>query len=103
MPYVWRVICRCARGEKEIEGGGGILRIPVPDQLSADLVRASRGDFPRLYAQSGIWYDALAVVSDLIVTSPTDTALHQQRASLLEQVGFDDLARLDREAKLISR
>ena len=103
VPYQWRVTCRCAGGTKELVGGGGILRIPVPDQLSADLVRARRGDFPHLYAQSGIWYDALAVVSDLIVTSPGDSALHQQRASLLEQVGFDDLARLDREAILISR
>lgn len=103
VPYEWRVTCRIATGEREVVGGGVVMRIPSPDQLSTELVRASRSDFPNLYAQSGIWYDALAVVSDLIVASPTDSTLHQQRASLLEQVGLNDLARLDREAKLVSR
>jgi len=103
VPYQWRVVCSGAGGNKELVGGGVVMRIPVPDQLSSDLVRAGKGDLPHLYAQSGIWYDALTSVSDLIVASPSDAALHQQRASLLEQIGLADLARLDREAKLGSR
>ena len=103
VPYQWRVSSRGTGESKELIGGGGVMRIPIPDQLSSDLVRAGRGDFPHLYAQSGIWYDALAAISDLIAASPTDSTLRQQRAALLEQVGLDELARLDRDARLVSR
>jgi len=103
VPYQWRIVSKSASGEREIAGSGIVMRVPVPDQLSTDLVRATKGDFPRLYAHSGIWYDSLTAVSDLISASPTDSTLHQQRASLLEQVGLDELAKLDREANLVSR
>ena len=98
--YRWFVTFNASDRGKEVVGGASVMRVPIPDHLSAELVRVSKAEIPSLYAQSGIWYDALAAISELIVAAPTDSALHQQRASLLDQVGLADIAKLDRDAKL---
>ena len=50
---------------------------------------------PNIYAEAGLWYDALTAISDLIDTSPNAPALRQRRASLLEQVGLREIAEHD--------
>lgn len=42
------------------------------------------------------WYDVVQIVSDLIVAHPKDRVLRLIRASLLDQVGLDDVANYDR-------
>jgi hypothetical protein len=51
---------------------------------------------PHLYAEAGLWYDALAATSDLIDAAPHDVGLRQRRAALLEQVELPDIAAEDR-------
>ena len=46
-----------------------------------------------VYAESGIWYDAIDELSKQIAAKP---ALRGQRAALLEQVGLNDVAAFDR-------
>ena len=41
---------------------------------------------PSLYAEAGLWYDAVAALGDLIDRAPTDRALLDQRSALLRQV-----------------
>jgi len=45
-----------------------------------------------LYAKEGLWYDALAAVSDSISASPREKVFREQRASLMMQAGFKDVA-----------
>ena len=47
---------------------------------------------PSIYAESGIWYDAIMAISELIEASPKDMNLRKQRAGLLEQVGLPEVA-----------
>jgi hypothetical protein len=49
-----------------------------------------------VYAENGIWYDAIASVSEQIDAAPRDAALRVQRAALLEQVGLSEVADYDR-------
>jgi regulator of sirC expression with transglutaminase-like and TPR domain len=48
-----------------------------------------------MYAQNGLWYDAVAAVSELIESSPKDCALRRKRAFLLQQVGLPQIADYD--------
>jgi hypothetical protein len=52
--------------------------------------------WPAVYAQSGLWYDAVDEISKLIYANPADGALREQRASLLAQAGLAHAAAYDR-------
>jgi hypothetical protein len=54
-----------------------------------------RGDTVRFYAEQGLWYDAFASISDLIVAAPDNQILRNQRASLLQQIGLQEVAKWD--------
>jgi Flp pilus assembly protein TadD len=59
---------------------------------------APRAHWPALYAESGIWYDAIDDLSRLISAEPDNRRLREQRAALLEQVGLREAAEFDRAA-----
>jgi hypothetical protein len=80
---------------RDVIAGGAIERIAPPTELRAKLARAGKTRAPYLYAEAGLWYDALAAISDLIDAAPNDQVLRQERASLLEQVGLPQIAELD--------
>ncbi|MDQ6735095.1 MAG: DUF928 domain-containing protein [Nitrospirota bacterium] len=80
---------------RDIVSGGMIERIrpefilshvPAPDSTIAAV---------RFYAENGLWYDALASISDLIASAPDDRRLRRQRAALLQQVGLQEAAEWD--------
>jgi len=80
---------------QDIIATGVIKRIEPSPDLAAKLAQASEADKPAIYAENGIWYDALQSISDQIDHAPTDTALHQERADLLKQVGMDGVSMED--------
>jgi hypothetical protein len=49
-----------------------------------------------VYAQHGVWYDAIAALSSQIDATPEDPTLREQRAALLDQVGLSEVAAYDR-------
>ncbi|HET9491883.1 MAG TPA: DUF928 domain-containing protein [Methylomirabilota bacterium] len=80
---------------KDILAGGLIERV----EQSAVRLEAMPGDpltAPRIFADAGVWYDAIASISALIEHSPGDPLLRSQRAALLEQVGLREIAEFDR-------
>lgn len=95
--YQWFValVTDPERRSKDSLAGGTIERIDFPEQLSVKLSRAGKSQAPQIYAEAGLWYDALAAISDLIDAAPTDTALRSQRASLLQQGGLTEIAEYD--------
>ena len=80
---------------KDIIAGGIIEHVEVPEKLREKLLQADKRETIYIYAEEGIWYDALMMISDLIEASPNDTILHKQRASLLEQVGLPEIAEFE--------
>ena len=77
----------------DVIAGGSIKRVSAPADVQAKLKQASSLKAAELYAESGIWYDAIDVLSKEIAANP---ALRAQRAALLEQVGLNDVAAFDR-------
>jgi hypothetical protein len=73
---------------EDIVADGVVKRIDPSPDLASQLAGAPDPDKPGLYAENGIWYDALQSISDQIDKAPQDASLHQQRAGLLEQVGL---------------
>jgi hypothetical protein len=72
--------------------GGTIQRITPSGELIARLGQARRDELPSIYAEAGLWYDALAAMSELIESAPDDAGLRRQRAALLNQIGLPLLA-----------
>jgi hypothetical protein len=73
------------RRSRDILASGTIERVEPSPALAARLQSARKDDLPFIYAEEGIWYDALAALSDLIDSAPEDADLHRQRAALLTQ------------------
>lgn len=95
--YEWKVslIQNSAQRSNDILAGG-IIRYVRPSlklQLKLDSDNKRRLTF--VYAEEGLWYDAITSVSNLIDATPGDATLHKQRAALLQQVGLQALAEKD--------
>jgi hypothetical protein len=85
------------RRSRDIIAGGMISRVESQEALRVKLTQADRKEIPRIYAEAGIWYDAVTAISDLMDEVPNDTLLRKQRAALLKQVGLSEVA--DQEMK----
>ena len=72
----------------DLVASGFIKRIEPPAELKAKLAGASPASLPSIYAEAGIWHDALGSLSDLIDAQPDNQALRSQRTDLLRQVGL---------------
>lgn len=76
---------------KDIIAASGITRITATEVLQANLTQTDKTAVPALYAEAGLWYDAVAAISDLIGAEPQDPALCMQRAALLEQAQLPEV------------
>jgi len=72
----------------DLVASGAIKRIEPSAELKAKLAQASPASVPGIYAEAGIWHDALASLSDAIDAQPDNKALRDARADLLRQVGL---------------
>jgi hypothetical protein len=81
---------------KDILAGGLVKHIVPPGTLQTKLGQTVKNELFKIYAEEGLWYDAVRAISDLIEAAPNDIHLRKQRASLLEQVGLSKIAAYDR-------
>jgi hypothetical protein len=89
-PYRWfvAVVPDADRRSKDILAGGAIECVDVPEEIKSKLAKAKKTELPSIYAEAGMWYDAVASISELIEAAPQDQGLRKERASLLAQVGL---------------
>jgi hypothetical protein len=80
-----------------VVAGGSIKRVEADASLTAALADAKGADKASVYAQNGIWYDALEAISNAIEAAPDDKELRALRAELLEQVGLKVAAAAERK------
>jgi hypothetical protein len=74
---------------QDIVADGVVKRIEPSPDLAGQLGQAAESDKAAIYAENGIWYDALQSISDQIDHAPQDESLRRERADLLKQVGMD--------------
>jgi hypothetical protein len=72
------------RRSRDLLARSGIELVATPAKLGS-------GSGPGAYAQAGLWYDAFALVEEALETAPNDPTLASMRASLLRQVGLDEV------------
>jgi hypothetical protein len=81
--YEWSIALEHGPGRHQILVATGWLeRVPALELASAP----SGLERVALYAQRGLWYDALSSASELIDADPGDTSLRAARRALLEQI-----------------
>lgn len=68
-----------------------IQRVQPSAELAAAIATTSPADLPALYARSGIWYEAIASLTDPY-RQPTDGAIVSQWQNLLNSVGLSNIA-----------
>jgi hypothetical protein len=100
--YAWFVslVPDANKRSNDVIAGGGIERVAPSDPLREELAAAQASSRGLVLAEAGIWYDALDAISRDVEASPRDPQARSARAALLEQVGFAEIARAEREAAL---
>jgi hypothetical protein len=72
----------------DLVASGFIKRVEPSAELKAKVAGAAPRSLPAMYAEAGIWHDAVGSLSDLIEAQPNDKALLSERSDLLRQVGL---------------
>ena len=94
--YQWIATLRLPKLTQKVTASGYILRIDPPESLShATGQHLMHPEAPKLYAQAGLWYDALGALFERIRSQPQNVSLLQQRSALLQQVGLTEVALLE--------
>ena len=99
--YEWfvSVVSEAKQRSKDLTSGGTIRRVAADPAVLARVAAASERERPRIYAEAGLWYDAIGSLSRLIERNPADAELRGWRAALLDQIGLPTVAAQDRSAK----
>ena len=90
--YRWSVTLACneERPSSDIFIQSWVERVPTTPDLTQRLAGAvSDRDRATVYAQAGLWYDALAAISTAQTANPHDSSIHGNFISLLEQGGLN--------------
>lgn len=76
---------------KDVVAGGVIERVDPPGEVRTRVAREGRKRAPFIYAEAGLWYDAISALSESAAADPGDAVSRRQRAALLQQVGLSDI------------
>ena len=79
----------------DLVASGVIKRVAADADLKEKISQAAPASLAGLYAEAGIWYDALAALADQIEAQPENKTLRQTRAELLRQVGLKAAAQAE--------
>lgn len=93
--YVWTVtiICNKNRPSENIFARGWIARSPNTFGLQQLLTNVTSGrERAGAYAQSGIWYDAVAAAYQSSLPNPQERSTFEYFSGLLDQVGLSNVA-----------
>jgi hypothetical protein len=96
--YKWFVtlVTDSEHRSKDILAGGIIELIDPSPALAAKLGSADVGKAYGIYAEEGIWYDALQAISGNLDAAPGNAEIRQERATLLRQVGLVEVAEFEK-------
>lgn len=98
--YRWSVslLCNANRPSNNVFVQSWIERVPAKPELTQHLAGAtSEQQRAKIYAAAGLWYDALATISDAYSSNSSDRSTAEGYLSLLEQVGLTQVAAQERQ------
>lgn len=93
--YQWEVVVNC---DPDDSASNPRVRMAIkrvePSSMASKLAQAQPNEHPDLYAQEGIWIDALSTLAKLRMKNVNDPELTEEWTSLLESVGLKEIASL---------
>ena len=93
--YHWffkvHVACEPQKSTEVNNVDGWVQRTNLNSALDASIKEATPQPKVALYAENGIWYDALTTLAELRFTHPKDPTLAAEWTSLLKSVGLENL------------
>lgn len=97
--YKWTVawVPKLDNRSLNVVAGGSIQRVEPDAKLASALEGVSPAEQAGVFAQNGIWYDALEALSNAIEAAPEDHQLRVMRADLLDQAGLKAVAAGERK------
>jgi len=93
--FTWMVALYCDdSGDRPAYAFGSIRRVAMAGMSASDLADKSSQETSDLYAQNGVWYDALTVLGDARLADPDNPALIEAWQTLLSysSVGLEAIA-----------
>ncbi|NJR66831.1 MAG: DUF928 domain-containing protein [Leptolyngbyaceae cyanobacterium CRU_2_3] len=94
-PYHWffkvRSVCESNQAATLDYVEGWIQRTQLDQGLRDRLTQATPQQQAALYAENGIWYDALTTLAELKLAQPENQAIAQDWTDLLKAVGLENL------------
>lgn len=99
--YLWSVslVWDDSQRSNDVVSQGSLMLVAPSPQLKARLAGISRSEQAKVFAAEGIWYDAIAALSESIEERPSEGALRAQRATLLDRAGLREAAAYERRAR----
>ncbi len=85
--YSWTI-----SSQLDAHPSGWIKRVELPASVAKRLTEASLSgnvQAPAIYAEAGLWYDALSSVLELVSDHPNNESLRTARGELLRQGGLE--------------
>ncbi|MCF4967003.1 DUF928 domain-containing protein [Nostoc sp. CMAA1605] len=90
--YHWYLAIACnPEAEKEMTVDGWVERIPATPALSQQLARTNPQQLSQVYANAGIWHEALHTLVQQRLAHPSDRKVAANWQVFLESVGLKDL------------
>jgi len=91
--YYWQFLLVCDSEDrgKDVIAEGQIQRVKLSSTVDSELKKASPRDRAAIYAEAGIWYDAIASLAQLRRSSPQDSKIAADWTELLESAGLDTI------------
>lgn len=92
-PYHWffKIRMSCSINESDF-AEGWVQRVSLNDGLSNQLKQATPARQAALYAENGLWHDALTTIAELRAATSQTPTLTEEWTSLLKAVGLEPLA-----------
>ncbi|WNZ23512.1 DUF928 domain-containing protein [Leptolyngbya sp. NK1-12] len=92
--YRWyfSLICDPLDRSADVFTSGWIKRVEPSPSLTQKLAAATAEEQPKIYAEAGIWYEALSTLVQLRQAQPQNPALVSQWQTLLASVGLEQIA-----------
>ncbi|MBD2041066.1 DUF928 domain-containing protein [Microcoleus sp. FACHB-672] len=94
--YHWyfSVICNPDNRRKDIFVEGWTQHTEMSLEVASQIQKAAPQERAKLYAEAGIWHEAVATLAELRRETPDDPALAQEWQTLLESAGLKQMAEL---------
>lgn len=90
--WVFSLVCDTQDRSGDLFTTGWIRRVEPDATLQQQLATATEADRANIYAQNGLWHDALSSLAAQYRANPNDGAIANEWTTLLTSVGLGDFA-----------